>query len=147
MLDLWELMTTKLLSFITQHWAIGVMEASFWIRYGCWRYARVLNVLKLDILLDWSGKTVTIYVNGTNKGTANFYHTDVDVVDTVMLYNLNPNTIGYFKDIEVCEGKCAGRYDSLLLSSNMFYLGFTSAFRATTSIFLIFTIVMFMFLL
>ena len=70
----------------------------------------------MDVLFDWDQKLVTIYLNGTNKGTANFYHNDVTSVDTVMMYNLNPGTTGYFSSIEVCQDKCTGKNKKLFLS-------------------------------
>ncbi len=63
----------------------------------------------MDVLFDWDRTIVTIYLNGTNKGTANFYNTNVADVDTIMMYNLNPGTIGYFSSIQLCQDICPGK--------------------------------------
>jgi hypothetical protein len=56
--------------------------------------------------LDWENRVVDIYINETFKGTANFYHEEVTTVDTVLIYNLNPETTSWWKNIEVCNKKC-----------------------------------------
>lgn len=55
--------------------------------------------MEADILLDWEYKSVKIYVNETYYGESNFYHEDVEAVDTVLLYNLNPSTSSWWKNI------------------------------------------------
>eukprot|EP01016_Furgasonia_blochmanni_P042631 TRINITY_DN5675_c0_g1_i3.p1 TRINITY_DN5675_c0_g1~~TRINITY_DN5675_c0_g1_i3.p1 ORF type:complete len:229 (+),score=48.92 TRINITY_DN5675_c0_g1_i3:49-687(+) len=65
---------------------------------------------KADITFNWDDKTVNIYLNDTSKGTANFYHKGVTEVDTLAIYNLNPGTTSFFKEIEVCDDYCSGAY-------------------------------------
>jgi hypothetical protein len=70
--------------------------------------------MKADITLDWEEKTVTIYINESNQGSANFYHEEVESVDSVLLYNLSPDTQSWWKNIEVCKGRCASMFSNNL---------------------------------
>jgi len=55
----------------------------------------------MDILLDWDEKQVMILYNGESRIT-NFYNKLVDSVDKVMLYNLNPDSESFWRNIKVC---------------------------------------------
>lgn len=57
---------------------------------------------KCDITLDWNEEKVKVYLNDKYKAEAEFYHKDVDNIGRIQLYNLKPNTLSYFKDIEIC---------------------------------------------
>lgn len=88
----------------------------------------------MDVLLDWEQKTVNIYLNETYKGTANFYHTPVENVDTIMMYNLNPGTTGFFSSIQLCQDKCPGNKASISMRvlTNI-AIGFTFATKSIIS--------------
>ncbi|EGR34089.1 hypothetical protein IMG5_024600 [Ichthyophthirius multifiliis] len=65
---------------------------------------------RMDIFLDWENKQVTIYQNKTSRAVTGFYYSDVDNVDFIKIYNLKPNTVGYFKDIQLCDTESCDGY-------------------------------------
>ena len=57
----------------------------------------------MDIILDWKEKEANVYLNGVLNEKTRLYHFDIETVDAVKIYNLNPNTTAYWKNIEVCR--------------------------------------------
>ena len=69
---------------------------------------------RIDIFLDWKGKQITVFQNKTSKAVVNFYYQDVENVDFVRVYNLKPDTVGFFKDIKACDTEsCDGNFEFL----------------------------------
>jgi len=58
--------------------------------------------------MDWEEREAKVYLNGFESKKTGLYHfgkesNDVDfMVDAVKIYNLNPNTTSFWKNIEVC---------------------------------------------
>jgi hypothetical protein len=61
------------------------------------------NSLKVDVKIDWKKKTLSLFINSTFKGFTDFYDADIQNVDQILLYNLNPNTVSYWKNLELCK--------------------------------------------
>ncbi len=77
----------------------------------------------MDIILDWAEKEADIYLNGVKNEKTRLYHFDIETVDAVKIYNLNPNTTSFWKNIEVCNDICPNFSDGLsILFSKMMAL-------------------------
>lgn len=40
-------------------------------------------------------------------GITYFYHEEIESVDQVLIYNLYPETSSWWKNLEVCSGRCS----------------------------------------
>jgi hypothetical protein len=63
-----------------------------------------VTTIKIDLILDWASQSVNIYVDGTSKGSANFFQSATSV-DKLRLYNLYQST-SYWKNLVVCNPVC-----------------------------------------
>jgi hypothetical protein len=62
----------------------------------------------VDLLIDYGDEEVEMYINRELEITAGFYYSDAGSVDELLLYSLNEGVEVWWKDLEICEERCAG---------------------------------------
>jgi hypothetical protein len=64
---------------------------------------------KVDLLMDWEGQTVTVYVNNTQLASDKFFtnsKTTIASANAIVLYNLTPGGRCRVKKMMVCQERC-----------------------------------------
>ena len=73
-----------------------------------------LEGLKKQTKIDYEQLTMNLHPRARSKYPPyEVYYDNIETVDTILLYNLLPNTVSYWKDIEVCEDYCSGKFSKL----------------------------------
>lgn len=76
---------------------------------------------RAEFFIDWSNKEITYYYKeeGTSTVTAPFFYQDLSEVNGLMLYNLKPGTVSYFKDLKIDTDAPTGRTICWILETNI----------------------------
>jgi hypothetical protein len=77
-----------------------------------------VNWRRAEMTIDWENKAIYFYYDGEKFITEEFYDSDIQEVNGLMIYNLHPGTTSFIKNLDLRSKPPAGR----LISSLLFHL-------------------------